>query len=93
MHLLAKLRPDKALSDVLRDLKANATGWMHELFPSMSQFTWQRGYGAFTVSHSNVDEVRRYIAQQKHHHAKISFRDEFLQFLKANGIEYDERYV
>ena len=93
VHLLAKLRPDKALSDVLRDLKANATGWMHELFPSMSQFTWQRGYGAFTVSHSNVDEVRRYIAQQKHHHAKISFRDEFLQFLKANGIEYDERYV
>jgi len=93
VHLLAKLRPDKALSDVLRDLKANATGWMHELFPSMSQFTWQRGYGAFTVSHSNVDEVRRYIAQQKHHHAKISFRDEFLQFLKTNGIEYDERYV
>ena len=93
VHLLAKLRPDKALSDVLRDLKANATGWMHELFPSMSQFTWQRGYAAFTVSHSNVDEVRRYIAQQKHHHAKISFRDEFLDFLKANGIEYDERYV
>jgi putative transposase len=52
VHLLAKLRPAKALSDVLRDLKANATGWMHELVPSMGQFSWQRGYGAFTVSHS-----------------------------------------
>jgi REP element-mobilizing transposase RayT len=48
VHLLAKLRPDKALSDVLRDLKANATGWMHDVFPSLKDFCWQRGYGAFT---------------------------------------------
>jgi len=50
IHLLAKLRPDRALSDVLRDLKANATGWMHDVFPSLRNFSWQRGYGAFTVS-------------------------------------------
>jgi REP element-mobilizing transposase RayT len=93
VHLLAKLRPDRALSDVLRDLKANATGWMHDIFPDLEDFSWQRGYGAFTVSQSNVAEVRRYIGRQKEHHAKVSFRDEFIQFLKANGIEYDERYV
>ena len=93
IHLLAKLRPDRALSDVLRDLKANASGWMHDVFPSLKHFSWQRGYGAFTVSQSNVNEVRRYIAKQKLHHRKISFRDEFIEFLKANGIEYDERYV
>ena len=93
VHLLAKLRPDKALSDTLRDLKANASGWMHEVFPEVKDFTWQRGYGAFTVSYSNVEHVRKYIAHQKEHHNKISFRDEFIQFLKANGIEYDERYV
>jgi putative transposase len=93
IHLLAKLRPDHALSDVLRNLKANASGWMHDVFPALKDFSWQRGYGAFTVSHSNVEEVRRYILQQKEHHAKVSFRDEFIQFLKANGIEYDERYV
>jgi REP element-mobilizing transposase RayT len=93
VHLLTKLRPDKSLSDVLRELKANASGWMHDIFPELSDFSWQRGYGAFTVSQSNVEEVRRYIAGQKEHHAKISFRDEFIQFLKANGIEYDERYV
>jgi len=93
VHLLAKLRPDRALSDVLRKLKANATGWMHDVFPALEDFSWQRGYGAFTVSQSNVEEVRNYLRRQKEHHAKISFRDEFIQFLKANGIEYDERYV
>ena len=93
IHLLAKLRPDRAVSDVLRDLKANASGWMHDVFPSLKRFSWQRGYGAFTVSQSNVDEIRRYIAKQKEHHRKVSFRDEFIEFLKANGIEYDERYI
>src|SRR5438477_7284626 len=67
VHLLAKLRPDCALSDVLRDLKANATGWMHDVFPSLKNFSWQRGYGAFTVSQSNVAAVRQYIARQQEH--------------------------
>ena len=93
VHLLAKLRPDCALSDVLRDLKANAIGWMHDVFPSLKHFSWQRGYGAFTVSQSNVQAVRQYIARQKEHHQRISFRDEFIQFLQENGIEYDERFI
>ncbi len=93
VHLLAKLRPDKALSDVLRDLKANASGWMHDVFPELKDFSWQRGYGAFTVSQSNVEKVQGYIARQKEHHQKKSFRDEFIEFLEANGIEYDERYL
>ena len=93
IHLLAKLRPDRAVSDVLRDLKANASGWMHDVFPSLKDFSWQRGYGAFTVSQSNVEEVRRYITKQKEHHRRVSFRDEFIQFLQANGIEYNERFI
>jgi len=93
IHLLAKLRPDRSLSEVLRDLKANATGWMHDVFPTLKGFSWQRGYGAYTVSQSNVEEVRRYIARQKEHHRTVSFRDEFIQFLRANGIEYDERFI
>ncbi|MFY9620357.1 MAG: IS200/IS605 family transposase [Pyrinomonadaceae bacterium] len=93
IHLLAKLRPDYALSSVLRDLKANATGWMHDVFPSLKNFSWQRGYGAFTVSQSNVEAVRRYIARQKEHHRKISFRDELVQFLRENRIEYDDRFI
>ena len=93
IHLLAKLRPDRAVSDVLPDLKANASGWMHDVFPRLSDFSWQRGYGAFTVSHSNVKQVQHYLARQKEHHRKVSFRDEFINFLKANGIQYDERYI
>ena len=93
IHLLTKLRPDRALSDVLRDLKAKATGWMHDVFPSLKNFSWQRGYGAFTVSQSNVDEVRNYIARQKQHHRKISFREEFIQFLQVNGVDYHERFI
>ena len=93
VHLLTKLRPNKAVSDVLRDLKANASGWMHDIFPELKDFSWHSGYGAFTVSHSNVDEVRRYIAHQKEHHKKTSFRDEFIQFLKVNGIQYDGRFL
>ncbi|MBS1807860.1 MAG: IS200/IS605 family transposase [Acidobacteria bacterium] len=93
VHLLAKLRPDRALSDVLRELKANASGWLHDVFPELKDFSWQRGYGAFTVSQSQVEEVRKYIAAQQEHHRKQSFRDEFIRFLQANGVEYDERYI
>ncbi len=90
---MAKLRPDKALSDVIRELKSNASGWMHDDFPDLEDFTWQRGYGAFTVSESNVREVQNYIARQKEHHQKKSSRDEFIEFLKLNGIEFEKWYL
>ena len=93
INLLAKLHPQYALADVLRELKANATGWMHDVFPTLNNFSWQRGYGAFTVSHSHAESARKYITRQKEHHQKISFRDEFIQFLRENGIEYDERFI
>ncbi|HMM80702.1 MAG TPA: IS200/IS605 family transposase [Pyrinomonadaceae bacterium] len=93
MHVLAKLRPDRALSDMLRDVKANSSGWMHEVFPEASNFAWQRGYGAFTVSASQVEKVQRYIAEQEIHHAKRDFRDEFVELLVKNRIEFDERYL
>lgn len=93
VHLLVKLRPDKAVSDVLRDLKANASGWMHEIFPELRDFSWQNGYGAFTVSASHVERVRQYIANQEAHHQKLSFRDELIALLKANEIKFDERFL
>ena len=93
VHVVTKLRPDKAVSDVLRVLKCNASGWLHDVFPALEDFSWQRGYAAFTVSQSNLADVQRYLAQQKEHHMKVSFRDEFIRFLRVNGIEYDERYV
>ena len=93
VHLLARLRQDKALSDVIRDIKANSSGWIHKTFPSVKEFAWQRGYGAFTVSASQQDRVRDYIANQEVHHRVRSFRDELVEFLKAHGVEYDERYL
>ncbi|MGH9905004.1 MAG: IS200/IS605 family transposase [Pyrinomonadaceae bacterium] len=93
VHVLAKLRPDKALSAVLRDLKCNAGGWMHNVFPEVEDFSWQRGYAAFTLSQSHVKAVQKYLERQKEHHQKISFRDEFIRFLTVNGIEFDERFV
>jgi len=59
----------------------------------LREFLLAARYGAFTVSQSNVKEVRRYISRQKEHHTKASFREEFIQFLKTNGIEFDERYI
>ena len=93
VHILAKLRPDNSLSDVMRNLKAGSSGWMHDIFPDLQDFSWQRGYGAFTVSSSQVDVVKKYISRQKEHHQKQSPRNEFILFLKVNGIEFDEQYL
>ena len=93
VHVLAKLRPDRSLSDVLRDLKANSSGWMHDVFPDAAEFSWQNGYGAFTVSESQIESVTKYIAGQKIHHRKGSFEDEFKVLLNKNGIEFDPRFL
>lgn len=93
VHILAKLRPDRSVSDVLRDLKANSSGWMHDVFPDAAYFSWQNGYGAFTVSESQVAIVERYIANQKVHHKKQTFEGEFIELLEKNGIEADKRYL
>jgi REP element-mobilizing transposase RayT len=93
VHVLAKLGPQRAVSDVLRDLKANASGWMHDIFPELKDFSWQRGYGAFSVSQTDINQVRKYVAEQQQHHQRVSFRDEFIQFLRENRIEYDDRYL
>ena len=93
VHVLVKLKPDKALSDVLRDLKANSSGWMHNVFPEAVDFSWQNGYGAFTVSESQIDNVANYIAKQKQHHRKESFEREFVGLLQKNGIDFEMKYL
>ena len=93
IHLLAKLRPNQTVSDLIRDLKANSSGWLHDVFAPLKNFSWQRGYGAFTVSYSDVGEVSNYIMRQKQHHRKVSARDEFINILRVNAIEFDERFI
>ena len=93
VHILARLRQDKPLSDVLRAIKANSSRWIHKKFPRLSDFAWQAGYGAFTVSESQLDKVHRYVLNQERHHQTFSFKAEFVSLLKAHGVEYDDRYL
>jgi hypothetical protein len=74
-------------------VKANSSKWIHGTFPNRSGFAWQTGYGAFSVSHSNLSQVKTYIAGQTEHHRVVSFQDEFREFLRKHEIQWDERYV
>jgi REP element-mobilizing transposase RayT len=93
VHALVLLPATLAVAELLRDLKANASGWVHKRWPARAAFGWQVGYGAFGVSLSNVPAVKAYIARQAQHHRKVTFEEEFLAFLKKHGIAYDPRYL
>jgi len=91
VHMLVRIRPAQAVAEVARIVKTNSSRWAHEKW--RSPFAWQTGYGAFSVSESNVPDVSRYISNQPEHHRKRSFQQEFVAFLKKNKIAYDERYI
>ena len=93
VHLLVSLHPQRAMSDVLREVKAGSSRWIHESFADLETFAWQDGYGAFSVSYSNVDEGRQYLLTQEEHHRRVSFQEEFIEFLKRHDLAYDERYI
>jgi REP element-mobilizing transposase RayT len=90
VHLLAKLRQDRAVSDVVRAVKANSSGWVHRTFEDLVAFAWQTGYGAFSVSQSQVQRVQEYIANQEEHHRNRRYEDEFRSLLRAHGVEFTE---
>lgn len=92
VHLLVGLKPTHTLSDIMRVMKSDSSKWLHDEM-RQNRFAWQEGYGAFTVSRSNVDGVRTYIAQQEEHHRQRSFQEEYLEFLEKHEIEFDERYL
>jgi len=92
VHLLCSLPPTMATSDALRVVKTNSSRWVHR-DRQLADFDWQAGYGAFSVSHSVAAAVMRYIDNQEKHHRRVTFQEEFLSFLKKNGIAYDERYI
>jgi REP element-mobilizing transposase RayT len=92
VHCLARLPARKAVSDILRALKSDSSGWVNRERPG-DRFAWQTGYDAFTVSQSQVGKVRRYIQTQAEHHRERSFEEEFLALLEKHGIEYNEDYL
>ncbi|MCE5231463.1 IS200/IS605 family transposase [bacterium] len=93
VHALFGLSPNQALADVIRTIKTNSSKWVHENFPVFSHFGWQEGYAAFSVSESKREHVIAYIQKQEEHHKKQSFVDEYVAFLKAHRIPFDERFV
>ncbi|MFN3152196.1 IS200/IS605 family transposase [Bremerella sp.] len=93
VHLLISMSREMAIADLVRDLKANSSKWVRHTRAEIDEFGWQTGYSAFSVSQSGLNDVRRYIQNQKEHHQKQSFKEELIAFLKKHNLEYDERYV
>ena len=93
IHILIGTQPNCNLSDLMRDVKASSSKWIDERNLVNAAFSWQYGFGAFTVSHSQLQRVTNYIINQEEHHKKQSFRQEYIKFLNAYKIQYDDRYI
>jgi putative transposase len=90
IHLLLQIPPVLSLAKALNVIKANSSQWMSEMG---REFAWQQGYGAFSVSASNIPKVVRYIQNQGSYHKKKTFQQEFIAMLKKHGVPFDPRYV
>jgi len=93
VHLAASIHPSVAVADFVKTIKSNSTGWVHETFSERSDFGWQEGYSAFTVSKSNLPRVVAYIENQQAHHKRVSFQEELATLLERHEVEFDERYL
>jgi putative transposase len=93
IHILVSIGPDYSISNLVKDIKVNSTKWINERKFVMGKFQWQEGFGAFSVSQSQISKVATYIDNQEEHHMKTTFRQEYIDFLKSYNIEYDEKYI
>jgi putative transposase len=92
-HILIGLRPSMALSDLVHDVKIGSANFVNRKRWVVGRFEWQDGFGAFSYGHSQLTRIIRYIQNQDEHHAKITFREEYLRSLKRYEIDHDERYI
>lgn len=93
VHILCLMSRDISVAHLVEEVKRNSSRWIKGINDIYKQFSWQAGYGVFSVSQSAVDKTVLYIKNQQEHHRKKSFTEEYLTFLKLYNIEYDERYV
>lgn len=93
VHVLLSLSNLDEYSTLIKNMKAGSSRWVHKEIPNALNFYWQEGYGSFTVSHSMLETVTKYIENQEQHHKKYSFDTEYIRFLKAHDIKFDERFV
>lgn len=93
VHLLVRWNTERPVGDLVRNVKARSSLWVHKTFADRSAYAWQSGYGVFSVSDSRAEAVRRYIAQQAAHHAGRSFREEFEIFLREHNIDFEPSWL
>ena len=93
VHVLCQLSRTLTIAKLVEELKTSSSKWIKEEHSRLKDFHWQAGYGAFSVSQSNAEQVRRYIADQERHHQRLTFQDEFRELLKRHETEWGERYV
>jgi len=93
IHILSTLSRTITAADMVKEAKRSSSLWLKTKSAELNDFAWQNGYGIFSIGFSHVEPVKKYIAGQEEHHHKISFQDEYREFLKRYEIEFDERYV
>jgi putative transposase len=93
VHLLTRFKSDRSVAEMVRLIKTNSSKWMNEEHRGVGRFSWQAGYGAFSVSESQVPAVQRYLRGQHEHHAKTTFEEELVALLKKHQVDYDPRYL
>jgi putative transposase len=93
VHILVGLKPNVALSDLVREIKTGSTNHINRNHWVVGRFSWQEGFGAFSYAHSQLTDVIHYIQNQEKHHARKTFRDEYEEFLKRFDVAYDPRYI
>jgi REP element-mobilizing transposase RayT len=93
VHLLIGMKPNIALSDLVRDIKAGSSKFINEKRWIRGKFLWQEGFGAFSYGHSQLDEIIRYIQNQEKHHQQSSFKNEYLALLRKFDIAFEDKYV
>jgi putative transposase len=92
VHLLIGLRATHQLSNVVKEIKVASSKWIHDEI-LLKEFSWQLGYGAFTVGISNLEQVRNYVLNQENHHQAKNFETEYVEMLRTANVEYDEKYL
>lgn len=93
VHILVSCRPNIALSDLVKEIKEHSSKYINQQGFVKGKFSWQEGFGAFSVSFKNVEQVINYIKNQEEHHHIKTFKEEYLEFLKEQEISFDEKYI
>ena len=92
-HILIGLHPSFSISEIARDIKSNSSKWINKKKWFLGKFQWQEGFGAFTYSRSQINAVVKYILNQREHHKKKSFREEYIDLLEKFNVKYNEKYL